>query len=82
MARDRDEVYAAFIECLYRLCDGDMKRVQLDEKPPGEVRAFLHRRPKPGELNAALLAILTRIEKNEAKAKRQDGMTKPAGGEP
>jgi hypothetical protein len=66
---DRENEYAALLDVVEKLYDGDIKRIHLNRKPPEEVRAFLRRQPNLGKLQTALLAILTRIKRLEAKGK-------------
>ncbi|MHC4294023.1 MAG: hypothetical protein ACYSTL_00390 [Planctomycetota bacterium] len=64
----REDECEALLEILEKLYDNDIKRIHLNRKPPEEVRAFLRRRPNLRKLQTALLVILARIRRIEAKA--------------
>ncbi|MHC4294137.1 MAG: hypothetical protein ACYSTL_00965 [Planctomycetota bacterium] len=66
---DREHEYAALLDIVEKLYDNDIKRIKLNRKPPDAVRAFLRRRPGLSKLQTALLVILARIKRIEAKGK-------------
>jgi hypothetical protein len=66
---DREHEYAALLDVVEKLYDNDIKRIHLNRKPPEEVRAFLRKRPNLSKLQTALLVILARIRRVEAKGK-------------
>ena len=58
---DRRDEYAAFLRMLDGLYDGDLARARM-ARPPAWLKPLLRRRLTRAELNAVLLAVLTKIE--------------------
>jgi len=58
---DRRDEYAALLRMVYGVYEGDLARARM-ARPPAWLKPLLRRRLTREQLNAVLLAVLTKIE--------------------